>query len=269
MKIEEYQDTAKKIRREILEMLFRTQSPHIGSCLSCVDILVALYFKVLKISPETKKNRERDIFILSKGHAGPALYAVLAEQGFFDKKLLGRFGVDNGLFEGHPSRNLELGIEISSGSLGQGLSVGAGMALARKLDDSESRVFVLMSDGDLQEGAVWQAMLFSSHYQLDNLTAIIDYNKLQVLGKTPEVLNLEPLKEKFISFGWQTKEVDGHNFEQLIDVLEKVPFYPAKPNIIIANTKKGKGISFMENNLLWHSQCPNDEEYHRALKELL
>ncbi len=266
MEIESYKEIAKKVRKQILDMIYRTKSPHIGGCFSCVEILVALYFKTLKVNPQDRRDKERDIFILSKGHACPTLYAVLAEKGFFEKDKLHKFAIDDGLLEGHPSRNLDLGIEVSTGSLGHGLSIGAGMALARKLDNLKSRVFVLLSDGDFQEGLVWEALLFSSHHQLDNLIAIIDYNKLQVLGRVQQVLNLEPLKEKLESFGWAVKEVNGHDFEQIIKALEWIS--KEKPLIIIAHTKKGKGISFMEDNLLWHSKCPNEEEYNQALKEL-
>jgi len=255
-------EKAGKIRKKVLEMIYKTQSPHIGACFSCVDILTVLYFKILNTD---LKDKDRDIFILSKGHAAPALYAVLAEKGILEKEKLEKFAVDQGVLEGHPKRDLELGIEATTGSLGQGLSVAAGMAKAKKLDNSNSRIFTLLSDGDLQEGAVWQALMFSSHHQLDNLTAIIDYNKLQVLGRTKEVLDLEPLKDKLLAFNWQVLEVDGHNFEELLEALETKH---KKPLAIICHTQKGKGVSFMENNLLWHSKTPSEQEYNKALKEL-
>lgn len=242
-------------------MIYRTKSPHLGSSFSIVEILVSLYFKALSLESE-----ERDIFILSKGHACSALYAVLAERGLLEKEVLEKFNVDGGLLEGHPSRNLDYRIDVSTGSLGHGLSIGAGMALARKIDGSKSRVFVLLSDGDIQEGSTWQAALFSSHRRLDNLVAVVDYNKLQVLGRVEDVLNLEPLKEKWQAFGWEVREVDGHNFNQLIGGFEN--FSSGKPTVVIAHTKKGKGVSFMEDNFDWHSKCPDEEEYEKALKEL-
>lgn len=242
------QDIAKRVRKNILEMIYTTQSPHIGGSLSCVEILLALYFKVLK---------EEDRFILSKGHACPALYAVLFEKGVIDN--LGGFAVDGGSLEAHPKRNPDLGIELTTGSLGMGLSVGAGMAKA-----ADSGVFVLLSDGDLEEGATWQAMMFSAHHKLNNLIAVIDYNKLQALGRTENILSLEPLKEKIEAFGWEAREVDGHNIDQLVSALEK----GEKPLAVIAHTKKGKGISFMEDNPLWHSKSPNEQEYNKALEEL-
>jgi len=265
MKTEEYKEIAKRIRRQVLNMIYNTKSPHIGGCLSCVEILVSLYFKAMNVSPQTKKDEERDIFILSKGHSCPALYAVLAERGFFAKEKLEKFAINGGLLEGHPNQDLDLGIEVSTGSLGHGLSVGAGMALARKLNSLRSRVFVLLSDGDLQEGCVWQAMMFSAQHKLNNLTAIIDYNKLQVLGETKDVLGLEPLKDKLEAFGWEVEDIDGHNFSEIIKSLQKDG---DKPRAIIAHTKKGKGVSFMEDNLAWHSKCPNEKEYNKALSEL-
>lgn len=265
METEEYREIAKRVRRQVLQMIYNTKSPHIGGCFSCVDILVSLYFSAMNVSPETKKDEGRDIFILSKGHACPALYAVLAERGFFAKEQLEKFAINGGLLEGHPNQDLDLGIEVSTGSLGYGLSVGAGMALARKLNSSSSKVFVLLSDGDLQEGCVWQALMFSAQHKLNNLRAIIDYNKLQVLGETKDVLNLEPLKDKLEAFGWEVEEVDGHDFNEIIGSLQEGG---DKPKAIIAHTKKGKGISFMEDNLAWHSKCPNEEEYNRALIEI-
>lgn len=266
--ISEYQEIARKIRREVLEMIYRTKSPHIGAALSPIEILVTLYFRCLNISPQSPQDENRDRFILSKGHGCPALYATLAQRGFFSKDVLDGFAKNGGTLEQHPTRNISWGIEASTGSLGHGLSMGAGMAIAAKHDQLNHRIFVLLSDGELEENSVWEAALFSSHHKLDNLIAIIDYNKLQALGRVEEIANLEPLKEKWQAFGWETKEIDGHNFEQIINAFEKIPFKPQKPSIIIAHTIKGKGISFMENNLLWHSKYPNEKEYKKALKEL-
>lgn len=249
-------------------MIYRTKMPHIGSAFSIVEILVALYFKCFSVFPENKKDKNRDIFILSKGHSCSIFYAVLAERGFFKKEILKKFAVNKGLLEGHPTRNLDLGIEVSTGSLGHGLSIGAGIAVAKKFDNLNSRVFVLLSDGEIQEGSIWEAALFAAHHQLDNLIAIIDYNKIQALDRVENIMKLEPLKEKWESFGWATKEIDGHDFNQIIQTIKEVPFQPSKPTAIIAHTKKGKGISFMEDDFLWHSQYPNDEEFKKALKEL-
>lgn len=259
---------SKKVRRNIVKIIHETKSPHIGSSLSTVEILVSLFFKVLKVSPEDSANPERDRFILSKGHACPALYSVLAEKGFMCEEDLQGFAVNCGALEQHPTRDIKRGIEVSTGSLGHGLSIGIGMALAAKRDRKEHRIYVLMSDGELNEGSVWEAAMFASHHNLDNLVAMIDYNKIQALGYTKDIINLEPLSQKWSSFGWAVKEIDGHDYSQILEVFDKVPFSTNKPNIIIAHTVKGKGISFMEDKLLWHYRPPNDKEYEMALKEL-
>jgi transketolase len=261
-------DLSKKVRKNILKIIHETKSPHIGSSLSTVEILVSLFFKVLKVSPEDPANPERDRFILSKGHACPALYSVLSEKGFMCEEDIQGFAVNCGTLEQHPTRDIKRGIEVSSGSLGHGLSIGIGMALAAKRDRKEHRIYVLMSDGELNEGSVWEAAMFASHHNLDNLVAMIDYNKMQALGYTKDIINLEPLSQKWSSFGWAVKEIDGHDYGQILEVFDKVPFSTNKPNIIIAHTVKGKGISFMEDKLLWHYRPPSDEEYEMALKEL-
>ncbi|MFC2040949.1 transketolase [Chloroflexota bacterium] len=266
--INEFRNNAREIRRELLNMVYRTKSAHIGSSLSIVEILVALYFKCLRISPNEPEDKNRDRFILSKGHGCPALYTTLARRGFFSSDVLRGFAVDGGTLEQHPTRNIGCGIEVSTGSLGHGLSIGAGMAIAAKYDRANYRIFVLLSDGELDEGSVWEAAMFASHHRLDNLIAIVDYNKIQALGRTNEVVNLEPLASKWHSFGWEAKEIDGHNFEQIINAFEMIPLKPPKPSVIIAHTVKGKGISFMEDRLLWHYRYPDDEEYAKALKEL-
>ncbi|MDP2909765.1 MAG: transketolase [bacterium] len=255
---------AKKIRREVLEMLYRTKSPHIGGCFSCVEILIALYFEIMKVSPETKKNPERDIFILSKGHAAPALYSVLAERGFIPEEKLNSFAVDGGELEYHPRKNADFGIELTTGSLGYGISVGLGIAKARKPDGLKSKVFVLSSDGDMQEGSVWPALMLASKHNLDNLIVLVDYNRIQAIERTENILDLENLAEKFRAFGWEAREVNGHNVEQIIGACKNI----SKPTAIICNTIKGKGVSFMENEVVWHSRVPNDEEYQKAIAEL-
>lgn len=266
--INEYRKIAKEIRRDILNMIYRAKAPHIGSSFSIVEILVALYFKCLSISPDRAQDENRDIFILSKGHGCPALYSTLARRGFFSSNVLNGFGVNGGTLELHPTRDIERGIEVSTGSLGHGLSVGAGMALAAKYNNSNRRVFTLLSDGETNEGSVWEAAMFACHRRLDNLIAIVDYNKIQALGRTQEVVNLEPLAGKWHSFGWEVEEIDGHDFEQIISTLERIPFQKTKPSVIIAHTVKGKGVSFMENELLWHYRCPDETEYTTASQEL-
>jgi len=266
--IMDYSQISKEIRQDILEMIFQTKSPHIGCSFSIVELLVALYFKVLNVNPQKPDDPNRDRFVLSKGHGCPALYPVLAKRGFFDKKVLEGFATDAGTLETHSSHNVSWGIEASTGSVGHGLSLAAGMALAAKYDKSPSRIFVLLGDGELDEGSNWEAIMFSSHHKLDNLVAIVDRNQCQILGKTSEVLDLEPLADKWRSFGWQIKEVDGHNFEEIFSALEKIPFEEGKPSCLIAHTVKGKGVSFMEGELRWHDKCPNEGEYKKALDEL-
>ena len=257
-----------QVRRNILYLVHKTKGPHVGSSFSCVELLVSLYFKFLNVSSKNPLNPNRDRFIFSKGHASPALYAVLYESGFLNQNDLDGFAVNGGIFEQHPNKDLSKGIEVSSGSLGHGLSVGAGMALAAKKGGENHRVCVLISDGELNEGSTWEAVLFSAQHKLSNLLLVIDYNKMQALGFTKDTLELDPLRAKFEAFGWGCHEVDGHNFPSILEVLEKFPFQVNKPNVIIAHTTKGKGVSFMENSLHWHYTCPNDEECRLALDEL-
>lgn len=264
--IKHYEFLSKRIRKTILDMIYKTKSPHIGSSFSIVEALVALYFKFLNISPDDTFDPERDRFILSKGHGCPAFYAVLAERGFISREELNGFAVNDGILEQHPSRDLIKGIEVSTGSLGHGLSIGTGMALACKVDKKQYKVYVLLSDGELNEGSVWEAIMFAGHHKLNNLAAFVDYNKIQALGCVRDIIDLEPLGEKWRSFGWCVQEIDGHNFEQIFNSLNSLS--SEKPNVIILNTVKGKGVSFMENQLLWHYRAPNDEEYELALKEL-
>jgi transketolase len=263
-----YEDIAKRARKEILNMIYRTKSPHIGSSFSIIEILVALYFKILSISPDNPEAENRDRFILSKGHGCPALYAILSLRGFINQNILNKFAVNGGALGHHPIRDTKQGIEISTGSLGHGLSIGAGMAIAAKYDKSSYKIFVLLSDGEMNEGDVWETIMFASHHKLDNLVSVIDYNKIQALGRTNEVINLNPFAQKWNAFGWEVREIDGHNFEEIINTFENIPYGKGKPIVIIAHTLKGKGISFMENKLLWHYRCPSKEEYVKALQEL-
>ncbi len=265
-KIESLERVARRVRRKVLKMVHETRSPHIGSSFSAVEILVALFFQILNTSPERVNDPRRDRFILSKGHAAPALYAVLAERGFFDEKELDSFAVDGGIFEQHPNRDASRGIEITSGSLGHGLAIGVGMALAGRIDRAGYKVHVLLSDGELNEGSVWEAVMFAGHRRLSNLAAYVDANQIQALGCTREVLDLRPIGEKWENFGWRAQEVDGHSFQQIFQAVDN--FDGSRPNLVVLNTVKGKGVSFMENNLLWHYRSPDDEEYRLALKEL-
>jgi len=259
-----YEKIANEIRKKVLFMIHSAQSSHIGSNLSCVDILTVLYFGIMK---------KADKFILSKGWAAASVYAVLAKRGYFpEKKLLGYGKVDKKgksttPFMGLISHKVK-GVTCSTGSMGHGLPIGIGTALAEKLNNKKGLVFVLLSDGEMDCGTTWESAMFASHHKLDNLVAIIDYNKLQAFGKTNEVLNLEPLKGKWESFGWQTKEVDGHNFNEIKMALADIPFKKQKPSLVIAHTTKGKGVSFMENEIGWHYWSINKENYEKAIKEL-
>lgn len=268
MLVIDYQKTAKWVRKKILKMIFNSQESHIGSALSCVDILAVLYFKILTIDPKNPWAENRDRFILSKGHAASALYATLSQRGFFPEEILNTYCLNGGKLSGHPTRQCVPGVEVSTGSLGHGLAMGAGMALAAKHDIKKYRIFVLLSDGECDEGSIWETALFVSHHKLDNLIAIIDYNKLQAFGRTNEVINLEPLVEKWAAFGWAVKEVNGHNYSDIEKAMSEIPFKKNKPSIIITHTIKGKGISFMEDKLEWHYKSPTKEEYNLALKEL-
>ena len=253
------------IRRNILYMNNRGRASHTGSALSIVELLVVLYFKILRIDPKNPYKPDRDRFILSKAHASAALYAVLAKRGFFSEKWLEKFHIDGGILPGHLDKTSAPGIEVSAGSLGHGLSIGIGMALASKLDKSDYKVYVLCGDGEVNEGSIWEGILFAGAKKLDNLTLIIDYNKWQAYGRTDEVINLEPLFLKFKSFNWYPVEIDGHSLEEIEDALNlKV----SRPKAIIAHTIKGKGISFMEDRLEWHYKSPNEEELKKALEEL-
>jgi len=259
---------AKNIRIHAVTMTHLGKSSHIGSVLSIADILAVLYNDVLRINPDHPRGEDRDRFILSKGHAGAGVYAVLAEKGFFSKELLKTHYQNGSLLSGHVSHKGIPGVEISTGSLGHGLSVGAGLALAGKMDRKDWRTFVLLSDGECDEGAVWEAALFSAHFKLDNLIVMIDYNKIQSLASVRETMNLEPFAAKWESFGWAVRSVNGHDPQELRRELKSVPFEASKPSCLIAHTVKGKGVSFMENQVLWHYRSPQGEEFEDALKEL-
>lgn len=259
-------DFARLIRRDSLEMIYRACSSHIGSCFSIADLLAVLYGRILKIDPRYPDWPTRDRFILSKGHACAALYSALATKGFFPRSWLKQFYADGSALPGHATHTVP-GVEVSTGSLGHGLSIGCGVALAAKQTPAPFRVFVLLSDGECDEGSVWEAILFAAHHGLDNVIAIVDYNNIQSLGCVRDVLDLTPLAEKWRACRWSVREVDGHNLEEIEDALGRLPFERGAPSCLIAHTIKGQGVSFMENRLLWHYRAPDDEEFARALAE--
>lgn len=256
------------IRKRILLMHAKANASHIGSSFSCIEILVSLYFSILRIYSENPKHILRDRFILSKGHAASVLYATLAFKGLIPMEWLENYHLDGSNLSGHPDRLTTPFIESSTGSLGHGLPIGLGMAYALKLDDNPARVFVLMSDGEIQEGSVWEAANNASRLKLDNLIGIIDANKLQAFERTDNIMLIDSFKAKWESFGWSVKEVDGHNLEILIEVLKGVPFEPEKPSLIIAHTIKGKGIKEFEDKLEWHYRSPKLENIDRYSREL-
>jgi transketolase len=244
-----------------------SKSGHIGSSLSCVDLLVALYFDYLRVSPDAAESPNRDRFIMSKGHACAAFYAVLCRKGFFDRSVLESYAKNDGFLGHHPHRCLKWGIEASTGSLGHGLSLGAGMAFSAIRSSSHWRTVVMLSDGEINEGTVWEAALFAGHNQLSNLIAIVDCNKIQALGSTREIAAFDDLKSVWSGFGWNVKSVDGHNIKNVLDSLSGFS-NSRKPSVLIAETIKGKGVSFMEDQLLWHYRCPDPGEYERAIEEV-
>jgi transketolase len=260
-------EKARQIRRDLLTTIYIAQAGHPGGSLSAADILVALYYQVMSIDPKNPSRADRDRFILSKGHASALLYAILADKGYFDPDHLNRFRQISGILQGHPDMRKTPGVDMTTGSLGQGLSPGCGMAWgARKLGLS-SRVFVLLGDGELDEGQVWEALMFAAHQKLVNLVPIIDRNCLQLDGDTESVLALEPLADKLQAFGWMVHEIDGHDMQAIVATLGEAGSR-GRPDIIIARTVKGKGVSFMEHQAGWHGQAPDETEYRRAMVEL-
>jgi transketolase len=260
------EDIARRVRIKILKAIYSTKSPHIGSAFSSVEVMVSLYFRVLNVSPEEPFLQDRDRFVLSKGHACPAFYAVLAERGFLTDEEFGCFAVDDGVLEQHPNMEVEKGVEVSTGSLGHGLSIGTGMALAGRLDNRPYKVYVLLSDGELDEGSTWEAITFAGHHRLSKLVALVDANGMQALGHTKDIIDLEPISDKWRQFGWHAQEVDGHDFAQILGALSSLS--NEEPNVVVLHTIKGKGVSFMEDNILWHYRAPDDGEYRKALEEL-
>lgn len=261
-------EIAKNIRKDILIMLANAGSGHTGGSLSATDIVAALYFSKMRHDPGNPKWPERDRFILSKGHAAPLLYAVLARSGYFDRKELMTLRRLGSRLQGHPDCKVLPGVEMSTGSLGQGLSVGNGIAMAGKLNKNNYRVYVLLGDGENQEGQVWEAAMTAAHYRLDNLCAILDRNGLQIDGQVEEVMSIEPIVEKWRAFGWDVLEIDGHDMNQILLAFDKAEGTKGKPTMVIAHTIKGKGVSFFEGKVEYHGIAPTKEELERALAEL-
>ena len=265
----ELEKKAKVVRADIIKMLYEAKSGHPGGSLSATDLMVALYFEKLKHNPEKPDWVDRDRVIFSKGHACPLLYACLAESGYFPTQELATLRKMYSRLQGHPGKNKGLpGIEISTGSLGQGLSAGVGMALGFKLDKMPNRVYVLMGDGELQEGSIWEAAMSAAHYKLDNLCGIVDVNKLQIDGNVSDVMAIEPLTDKWRSFGFNAIEIDGHKIDEILSAYNNASETKGRPSVIIAHTVKGKGVSFMENQAGWHGKAPNKEQMEMALREL-
>ncbi|MDD5568192.1 MAG: transketolase [Candidatus Omnitrophica bacterium] len=265
--IKQLEDKAKLIRRLIIRMIAKAGSGHPGGSLSATDLITALFFSVLNHDPKNPKWPDRDRFHMSKGHCCPLWYAVLAESGYFPKETLMTLREFGSLLQGHPDRRTP-GVEVSSGSLGQGLSVALGMSLASKADNKDYRIYVLLGDGEIQEGNIWEAAMAASHYKCGNICAILDYNGFQIDGATKDVMSLEPIADKWKAFGWHTIEIDGHNMRQILDAYAQARTIRDKPAIIIARTIKGKGVSFMENTVEFHGRAPTQEEAEKALKEL-
>ena len=268
MNIQELKQHASHIRQNIVSEVYEAQSGHPGGSLSATDIVTALYFDEMDITKETLSHTNRDRFVLSKGHASPLLYAVLCEKGFLPESDLLTFRKINSRLQGHPNMNYVAGVDMSTGSLGQGVSTAVGMAFSNRLDGNNKRVYVLLGDGECQEGQVWEASMAAAHYQLDNLCLIIDHNRLQIDGEVATVMNVESLEKKFEGFNFHVITIDGHDFTQILSAFKEARNIKEKPSVIIANTIKGKGVSFMENQAGWHGVAPNKEQYEQAMKEL-
>lgn len=267
-RIEALEKIANDIRKGVMEEVYCAQSGHPGGSLSCADILAVLYFNQMNIDPKKPNDMARDRFVLSKGHCTPALYATLALKGYFDKEQLSSFRKLGSPLQGHPDMKKLPGVDMSTGSLGQGISAAVGMALGSKMDKAGCKVYCLMGDGELEEGQVWEAAMAASKYKLDNLCLIVDYNGLQIDGTIEEVAGLVDIKQKFQSFGFHVIEVDGHNIEKLIESFSMARHEKEMPSVILAKTVKGKGVSFMEGKQEWHGKAPSKEEYEQAMKEL-
>ena len=267
-KITELKKRAANVRMSAVTAVHSAASGHPGGSLSIADVLTLLYFEVMNIDPKDPKKADRDRFVLSKGHCSPALYGVLAERGFFPKEDIKTFRKTGSYLQGHPDMKAIPGVDMSSGSLGQGVCCANGMALAGKIDNKDYRVYTILGDGELEEGQVWEAAMYAAHYKLDNLTAFVDFNGLQIDGNVADVLSPLPIDEKFKAFGWNVIVCDGHDFEAMLSAINEAKATKGKPTVIILKTVKGKGVSFMENNPAWHGSAPNDEQYAQAIEEL-
>ncbi len=267
-RITELKLTAANVRKSAITAVHAANSGHPGGSLSIADVLTLLYFEVMNVDPKNPKDPDRDRFVLSKGHCAPGLYGVLAERGFFPKEDIPTFRKTGSYLQGHPDMKGVPGVDMSSGSLGQGISAANGMALAGKIDGKSYRVYTILGDGELEEGQVWEAAMYAPHYKLDNLTAFVDFNGLQIDGDISKVMNPLPIDEKFKSFGWHVIVCDGHDFEAMLSAINEAKETVGKPTMIILKTTKGKDVSFMENNPAWHGSAPNDEQYQQAMDEL-
>ena len=267
-KIAELQKKATQIRLDILEEVFSASSGHPGGSMSIAEILTYLYFKEMKVDPKNPKWEDRDRFVLSKGHTAPGLYAALAERGFFPTEDLKTFRNVNSYLQGHPDMKGVPGVDMSSGSLGLGISTACGMALSGKIYNKDYRVYTVLGDGEVAEGQVWEAAMFAAHYKLDNLCAFVDFNGLQIDGAITDVMNSTPIDEKFKAFGWNVIVIDGHDFNQIEKAVEEAKATKGQPTMILCKTVKGKGVSFMENKAGWHGKAPNADEYAQAVAEL-
>ncbi len=268
MDYKHFEELARKIRVDVIKEVFNAGSGHPGGSLSAADIVTALYFREMNIDPEDPLMEDRDKLILSKGHAAPVQYAALAERGYFDVDELATLRKMGSRLQGHAKMGLVPGIEMSTGSLGQGFSVSVGMALANKLDGKKGRIYALLGDGELQEGLIWEAAMSAGHYHLDNLCAIVDWNGLQIDGKNDDVMTVRPIDKKFEAFGFNVISIDGHDFAQIFDAFDKARACSGRPTVIIASTHKGHGVSFMEDQAGWHGKAPNEEQARQAVEEL-
>lgn len=267
-KIRQLSVKATKIRKHIIEGVYHAASGHPGGSLGIADILAVLYFDVMHVDPSNPKAEDRDRFVLSKGHCAPALYGALAEKGFFPAEEIKRLRQIDSFLQGHPDMKGIPGVDMSTGSLGQGISAANGMALNAKLDHKDYRVYAVLGDGELEEGQVWEAAMFAAHYKLDQLTAFVDFNGLQIDGKIAEVMSPSPIDEKFKAFGWHVIVIDAHDYEQISDAIAQAKATKGKPTMIVSKSVKGKGVSYMEDQAGWHGNAPNKEQYEQAMAEL-
>ena len=268
MNTAELSSVCKAVRRDIINMTANAGSGHPGGSLSAVELMVSVFFNHMRIDPQNPKMPERDRFVLSKGHAAPCYYAVLAERGFISRDEFKNFRQLHSILQGHPDCKKVPGVDASTGSLGQGCSIAVGMALGAKVQKQDVNVYTILGDGECQEGQIWEALMSAAHYKLDNLTVIIDNNGLQIDGKNEDVMTVAPVVEKFQAFGWNVIQIDGHDFEQILDAFKQARACKGKPTMIVAETIKGKGVSFMENNAGWHGKAPDEEQTKQALAEL-